>query len=153
MICSLTVILQLQSNFWKPAMSVHFKLSATILVHRCENTMIKTTWVEKDLFKFTTLRSYFITKRNQKQDLMVGTWRQKLKQRPWRKAAYWLASYDLLSVPSYIFQDHLPKGGTTHNELGPPMSIISQDLPIGHFYGDIFLLRFSFPGTGEIAQQ
>lgn len=28
--------------------------------------------------------------------------------------------HDLLSLLSYITKNHLPRGGTTHNELGPP---------------------------------
>jgi hypothetical protein len=49
----------------------------------------------------------------------VGAWRQELKQRPRRGAAYWLASPALLSMPSYRTQDHQPRDGTTHNGLGP----------------------------------
>lgn len=31
------------------------------------------------------------------QELKAGTWRQKLKQRPWKNAAYWLAPHALLT--------------------------------------------------------
>ena len=37
-------------------------------------------------------------------------WKQKLMQRPWRVAAYWLAPCDFLSPLSYGTWDHLPKG-------------------------------------------
>jgi hypothetical protein len=50
----------------------------------------------------------------------VGAWRQELMQRPWRGAAYWLASPGLLSLLSYRTQDHQARDGTTHNGLGPP---------------------------------
>jgi hypothetical protein len=43
-------------------------------------------------------------------------------QRPWRDAAYWLAPRGLLSLLSDRTQDHLPRGGITHNSLGPPLS-------------------------------
>ena len=44
-----------------------------------------------------------------------GTWRQELKQRPWRSAAYWLAPPGLLSLLSYTPWDHPAMEGTTHN--------------------------------------
>ena len=47
------------------------------------------------------------------------TWRQDLKQRPWRNAAYVLAYPDLLSLLPYITQNYLPQGGTTQNGLAP----------------------------------
>jgi hypothetical protein len=40
-------------------------------------------------------------------------------QRPWREAAYWLASLGLFSWLSYRTQDHQPRDGPTHSELGP----------------------------------
>ena len=54
-------------------------------------------------------------------------------QRPWKGAAYWLASPALLSLLSYTTQYHLPRGGTTHSGLGPP--------PLGQSQGDIFDAR------------
>jgi hypothetical protein len=36
------------------------------------------------------------------------TWMQKLMQRPWRDAAYWLAPYALLILSSYRTQDTIP---------------------------------------------
>jgi hypothetical protein len=35
-------------------------------------------------------------------------------------AAYWLASLGLHSLLSYSNQDHQPRDGTSHKELGPP---------------------------------
>jgi hypothetical protein len=40
------------------------------------------------------------------QDLKAETQRQELMQRPWRNAAYCLAPHGLLSLLSYIIQDH-----------------------------------------------
>lgn len=39
----------------------------------------------------------------------------------------------------YSVQDNLPKGGTAHCELGPPISIINQKLSIVESDGDIFI--------------
>jgi hypothetical protein len=41
--------------------------------------------------------------------------KQELMQRPWRDAAYWLASTGLLSLLFYRTQDYQPEDGTTHN--------------------------------------
>ena len=46
------------------------------------------------------------------QELKAGTWRQELKQRPWRSAVYWLASHGFLNLLSYTPQDHLARGST-----------------------------------------
>ena len=43
------------------------------------------------------------------QALKAGTWRQELKQRPWRSTDYWLAPHGLLSLLSYSYQDHQPR--------------------------------------------
>lgn len=40
-------------------------------------------------------------------------------QSPRRSAAYWLALHSILSFLSYRTQDSHPRGGTTHNGLGP----------------------------------
>jgi hypothetical protein len=48
-------------------------------------------------------------------------------QRPWRDAAYWLASSEFLSLLSYRAQE--PRDGPTHNGLGfppPPRSLIEK---------------------------
>lgn len=49
--------------------------------------------------------------------LAPRTRRQKLMQRPWRGETYWLAFHGLLSLHSYITQDHLPKVFPSHNGL------------------------------------
>lgn len=46
------------------------------------------------------------------QELKAGTWRQELKQRPYRNAAYRLARHGLLSQLGCTSHDHLPKGST-----------------------------------------
>jgi hypothetical protein len=32
-------------------------------------------------------------------EVRAGTWEQELKQKPWRRVAYWLAPHGLLSLP------------------------------------------------------
>lgn len=49
--------------------------------------------------------------------LKAETWRQEIKQKPWRRnKACWLAPCGLLSLLSYTSQDHLATDGTAHNE-------------------------------------
>ena len=38
----------------------------------------------------------------------AGTWRQELKKKPWKDAAYWLVPLDLPSLFPYTTQDYLP---------------------------------------------
>jgi hypothetical protein len=40
-------------------------------------------------------------------------------QKPWKNAAYWLASPGLFSLLSYRTEEYQPSDGTTHNGLGP----------------------------------
>jgi hypothetical protein len=42
----------------------------------------------------------------------VGIWRQELMQKPWRRAVYWLAPHDLLSLLSYRTQDNQLRDAT-----------------------------------------
>ena len=58
-------------------------------------------------------------------------------------AAYWLAPHGLLSLLSYITQDHLPRDGTAHSGLSPPTPIINQEkgspaMPTGQSDGGMF---------------
>jgi hypothetical protein len=50
--------------------------------------------------------------------LNTVTWKQELKQGPWRNAAYWSVSHGWLSLLSYTPQNQLPRGDTTHSGLG-----------------------------------
>lgn len=50
------------------------------------------------------------------QELKAETWRQELKQKPWRNKGYWLAPHGLLP---YTNQDRLATGGTPHSEDPP----------------------------------
>jgi hypothetical protein len=46
--------------------------------------------------------------------------KQELMQKPWRNAAYWLASPGFLSLLSYRSQDYQPRESTTHSGPFPP---------------------------------
>lgn len=64
----------------------------------------------------------------------------KQEQEPWRNAACWLVLHGFLSC--FLVPGKMPRGGTTHSELGPPTSIIndkhaSTDLLSGQSDGDI----------------
>ena len=83
------------------------------------------------------------------QELKAGTWRQELKQRPWRGAAYWLALHGLLSLLSYKTHVYLPRGDTAQSGLGPSTSIIKEEyalqtcLPTGQSDRGIFSAKVS----------
>jgi hypothetical protein len=57
----------------------------------------------------------------------AGTWRQKLMQRSWGSAAYWLAPHGLLNWLSYRTQDLQLRGSPNHNDLCLPLSIRNQE--------------------------
>jgi hypothetical protein len=76
---------------------------------------------EERVYSAYTSTVVFITKGSQGRNTSrAGTWRQELMQRPWRGAAYWLASPGLLSLLSYRTLDHQPRDGPTHNGMATP---------------------------------
>ena len=90
--------------------------------------MTKTTWEGEGLFGLH-FHSTIHHQRSRgslgqaKDSNMAGNWRQELMQRPWMGAAYWLATYGLLSLLYYRTKDHHPRDGTTHSGLSPPSPI------------------------------
>ena len=52
---------------------------------------------------------------------------QEWKQGLWRRAAYWLIPHGLLSSLPSTMQDHEPRDGTAHSELGLLVLTINQD--------------------------
>lgn len=81
------------------------------------------------------------------------------RQRPWRNYVYQLATYDLLSLPSYTTQNHLLRGGTGHSWLELPTLIINYlenaptDMCTGHFNGGNSSVEiFLFPDDVNLCQ-
>lgn len=74
---------------------------------------------------------FYVTVHHQRksgEEFKAAKWRQKLKHSLWRNAAYCIELHWLLSWFSSTNQDHLPRGETTHSDLGPPhISIISKE--------------------------
>lgn len=50
-----------------------------------------------------------------------------MKQKSSRDTAFCLALHGLLSLFSYIIQDHLSRSSTTHSGLRSPTSIVNQE--------------------------
>ena len=87
----------------------------------------KTSWGGKGLFGFHS-HIWLITKGSQDRNSnRARTWRQKLMQRPWRDASYWLAPHGPTqpAFVSYGTQGHQPRNGPTHNGLGSPSGIVN----------------------------
>lgn len=67
----------------------------------------------------------------------------------WRKAAYWFAHHGFLNLLLYSTPDLQPRGGTTHNDVGPFTSSINQENTQRYFS------HMSFPEVnilGEFSQ-
>jgi hypothetical protein len=96
----------------------------TVLVRVCipaQNIMTKKQVGEERVYSACISTLLFITKRSQVRSThRAGTWRQEQMQRPWRGAAYRIASPGLLSLFSYRTQDHQPTDGTTHDGPSHP---------------------------------
>ena len=72
-----------------------------------QNIMTKKQVGKERVYSSYTSTLLFITKGGQAWNShRVGTWRQELMQRPWRVAAYWIASPGLISLLSYRTQDY-----------------------------------------------
>jgi hypothetical protein len=83
-------------------------------------TMTKKQVGEKGIYLANASTLLFIIEGSQgRNSNMAESWRQELMQKPWRGAAYWLASHGLLSLLSYRTQDHQSRDGTINYELGP----------------------------------
>lgn len=86
-------------------MGYPIKVSIAVTKHR--NPMQREE--ENNLFQVTVPNNSSSLKgRNSKTE---WTWRQELKQKPWRNAAYWLAPNAWFSLLSYSNEDNQPKCG------------------------------------------
>ena len=87
------------------------------------NHWLKATWRGRGLIWLIFL-GHSPSLRDVRAGAQAGPWRQELKQKPWRSAAYCL----MLTCPSYTAQAHLPEeDDTSHGALGPPTSISKQE--------------------------
>jgi hypothetical protein len=75
---------------------------------------VNQVWEERVYLAHTSMLLFIIKGSQDRDSSRAGTWRQELMQRPWRGAAYWLASPGLLTLLSLE-----PRNGTTHHGLGP----------------------------------
>lgn len=82
---------------------------------------LKATWGGKCLFVLNIPISVYQKGKSRKK-FKRATWRQELKQRPWKKASCWWVCSSWLSQPASL-QDHR----TSNPEMGPP--ILSWALP------------------------
>ena len=71
-------------------------------------------------FTYISKALFIIEESQDRNSTWAGTWRQELTEKPWRGAAYWLASSGLLSPLSYRTQDRQTRDSMTHSGLAPP---------------------------------
>ena len=89
--------------------------SAFVSLLMQQNTMTKKqVGKERVYLPYTSLLLFIIEGSLDRNSNEAETWRQELMQGPWRRAAYWLVPYGLLSLLSYRTQDCQPRDGTTH---------------------------------------
>jgi hypothetical protein len=86
--------------------------------YSCTDIMTKKQAGEERVYSACISILPFITKGSQDWNSTQGR-KQELMQRPWRDAAYWIASPGLLRLLSYRTQDHQPMHGTTHKGPSP----------------------------------
>lgn len=82
----------------------------------------------------------------------VGTMRQELMWKPWRRATYGLAHYGLLGLLSYSPQDHLPRGCTVHSALSCPTSIKKIPYRLAYSPMEAFSQSSHFPDDFSLCQ-
>jgi hypothetical protein len=86
-----------------------------------QNITTKKQVGEERVYSPYTSTLLFITKGSQNWNShRVETRRQELMQKPWRDAAYWLASPGLLRLLSYRTQELQPRDGTIQIEPSHP---------------------------------
>ena len=74
--------------------------------------------------QYLSLNFYYLCYREVGPGFKAGTYRQELKQRPWRNALSWHVPPGLLSLLSHTSQDYLPRDATVPSTLGSLISPI-----------------------------
>ena len=122
-------------------------LKLGVLVRVCisaQNIMTKKQVGEERVYSAYTSTLLFNTKGSHNWNShRVEIWRQKLMKKPWRGAAYWLASPGLLNFVSYKIQYYQPRDGTTHNRSSHILSLIEK-MPYSWISWSHFLKGGSF---------
>lgn len=80
---------------------------------------------------------------------------QKLRQRPWSNAVYWLTLPGSLSYFPYTPQAHLSRNGTIHSVFGPPTPIRNyENAPTNRPLANSMeaILHFRFPGDSNLCK-
>ena len=109
-----------------------------------QNIMNKKQVGEERVYSPYTSTLLFITKGSQNWNShRVETRRQELMQKPWRDAAYWLASPGLLRLLSYRTQELQPRDGTIQIEPSHPWSLVEK-MPYSWILWRSFLKGGSF---------
>ena len=111
-----------------------FRVSIAVMKHYNQ----KESW-EESVYLAYTFHTVVYHWRNRNSN-SSGTWRQEMMQWPWRGAAYWLALPGLFSLLFYRTQDHQPRDGTTHHELGAHHQWLIEKMPY-RFVGSLMLCR------------
>lgn len=80
-------------------------------------------------------------------EVKAGTWKQELRERYAKNAAYWLALHSFLGL--FSFQGPPSRGDIAYNRLGPPTTIINHEnththlLSTGQSDGGVFATEIS----------
>ena len=125
--------LSLKFTIWLTAFPLSFiwirlEVSVCPVYIAAVKSMTKTSLESREFIWLIHPGSLSITEGNQGgNSSRAGSWKQELKERPWRNAAPWLASPGSFSLFFHTSQDYLPRCGSVPRDMGPPTSIINQE--------------------------
>lgn len=92
-----------------------------------QTSLSKAAWGRKGFCQITVYNSF---SRKGRQESKVGTWRRESKQRLGKNTNCWFSLHGLLSLFSYLFPDHLPRGRTTRSGLDHPHQSLIKKVPL-----------------------
>lgn len=112
-----------KNKFNKKSPREHYRhLSLPGLLLLWWNTVIKSNLGQKGFTWLTLTTSPFIIKGSQERNSnKTRTWTQKLMQRTWKGAVYWVVPHDLISLLSSWTQGHQPRVTLT-----PPINTVAS---------------------------